>query len=57
VSTPAGKMVFTVRGAVAKLERAIIRERVIAGQRAAKRRGVPFGRRNVIVNVAQVEKL
>ena len=44
-STPAGKMVFTVLGAVAELERSIIRERVIAGQRAAKRRGVRFGGR------------
>jgi DNA invertase Pin-like site-specific DNA recombinase len=45
-STPAGKMVFTVLGAVAELERSIIRERVIAGQRAAKRRGIRFGRPN-----------
>jgi len=30
-STPAGKMVFTVLGAVAELERSITRERVIAG--------------------------
>jgi DNA invertase Pin-like site-specific DNA recombinase len=56
-STPAGKMVFTVLGAVAELERAIIRERVIAGQKAAKRRGVRFGRPNVAVPLAQIEKL
>ena len=31
-------MVFTVLGAVAELERSIIRERVVAGQRAAMRR-------------------
>jgi len=30
--------VFTVLGAVAELERSIIRERVIAGQRAARNR-------------------
>ena len=35
-STPTGKMVFTVLGAVAELERSIIRERVIAGQKAGK---------------------
>ena len=56
-STPAGKMVFTVLGAVAELERTIIRERVIAGQKAARRRGVRFGRPNVSVPVSQIEKL
>src|ERR1700722_14403728 len=56
-STPAGRMVFTVLGAVAELERSIIRERVVAGQRAAKRRGVKFGRPIVAVDVAQVRRL
>jgi DNA invertase Pin-like site-specific DNA recombinase len=56
-STPAGRMVFTVLGAVAELERSIIRERVIAGQRAAKRRGVKFGRPTVAVDVARVLRL
>ena len=56
-STPAGKMVFTVLGAVAELERSIIRERVIAGQRAAKMRGVKFGRPVVDVDAAQVSRL
>jgi DNA invertase Pin-like site-specific DNA recombinase len=53
-STPAGKMVFTVLGAVAELERSIIRERVIAGQRAARRRGVRFGRPSVVIDAAKV---
>jgi len=56
-STPAGRMVFTVLGAVAELERSIIRERVIAGQRAAKIRGVKFGRPVVAVDTAQVRRL
>jgi DNA invertase Pin-like site-specific DNA recombinase len=56
-STPAGRMVFTVLGAVAELERSIIRERVIAGQRAAKSRGVKFGRPVVAVDTAQVRRL
>ena len=43
-STPTGKMIFTILASVAELERCTIRERVIAGQRAAKRRGVRFGR-------------
>jgi DNA invertase Pin-like site-specific DNA recombinase len=56
-STPAGKMVFTVLGAVAELERTIIRERVIAGQKAAKRRGVRFGRPEVELDVDRARKL
>jgi DNA invertase Pin-like site-specific DNA recombinase len=56
-STPAGRMVFTVLGAVAELERSIIRERVVAGQRAAKRRGVKFGRPAVAVDAAKVCRL
>ena len=56
-STPAGKMVFTVLGAVAELERSIIRERVIAGQKAAKRRGVKFGRPVVAVDAGHVARL
>jgi len=55
-STPMGKMVFTVLGAVAELERSIIRERVIAGQNAARRRGVKFGRPVVSVDAAQVAR-
>ena len=56
-STPAGRMVFTVLGAVAELERSIIRERVVAGQRAAKKRGVKFGRPNVAVDAVRVRRL
>ena len=56
-STPTGKMIFTVLAAVGELERSTIRERVIAGQRAAKRRGVRFGRPTVEVDTALVCKL
>jgi DNA invertase Pin-like site-specific DNA recombinase len=38
-STPTGKMVFTVLGAVAELERSLIIERVRAGLRNAKAKG------------------
>ena len=41
-STSTGKAMFTILGAVAELERSTIRERVIAGQRAARRRGIRF---------------
>jgi hypothetical protein len=39
-----GKMVFTILGAVGELERSLICERVVAGQRAAKANGVRFRR-------------
>ena len=38
-STPMGKMVFTVLGAVAELERSLIVERVKAGLRNARAKG------------------
>jgi DNA invertase Pin-like site-specific DNA recombinase len=43
-STPAGKLVFTVLGAVAELERSLIIERVRAGMRIAKAKGKAIGR-------------
>jgi DNA invertase Pin-like site-specific DNA recombinase len=43
-STPAGKMTFTVLGAVAELERSLIGERVRAGLRNARANGVRLGR-------------
>lgn len=43
-STPAGKMVFTVLGAVAELERSLIVERVRAGMRNARVKGKCIGR-------------
>jgi DNA invertase Pin-like site-specific DNA recombinase len=56
-STPTGKMIFTVLAAVAELERSTIRERVVAGQKAAKRRGVRFGRPQVQVDIREIETL
>lgn len=43
-STPAGKLVFTVIGALAEFERTLIVERVHAGIAAARRRGKRVGR-------------
>ena len=43
-STPTGKILFTMISAFAEFERAIIRERVIAGMEKAKDRGVTIGR-------------
>jgi DNA invertase Pin-like site-specific DNA recombinase len=49
-STPAGKMVFTVLGAVAELERSLIVERVRAGLRNARAKGKRLGRPRVAVD-------
>jgi DNA invertase Pin-like site-specific DNA recombinase len=43
-STPTGKMVFTILGSVAELERSLIGERVKAGLRNAKAKGQRLGR-------------
>jgi DNA invertase Pin-like site-specific DNA recombinase len=56
-STPTGKMVFTVLGAVAELERSLIAERVRAGLRNAKAKGVRLGRPRVFVSESRVATL
>jgi DNA invertase Pin-like site-specific DNA recombinase len=57
-STPAGKMVFTVLGAVAELERSLIGERVRAGLRNAKSKGTRLGRPPLkSLTVAEVQHL
>lgn len=56
-STPAGKMVFTVLGAVAELERSLIGERVRAGLRNAKAKGVRLGRPRVAVDVTAIRRM
>jgi DNA invertase Pin-like site-specific DNA recombinase len=56
-STPAGKMVFTVLGAVAELERSLIVERVRAGLRNARAKGKTLGRPRVAVDVARISLL
>src|SRR4030095_3738026 len=43
-STPMGKMIFTVLGAVAELERNLIRERVAMGIARARKQGKQLGR-------------
>ena len=43
-STPSGRMIFSVFGAIGELERNLIRERVLAGQQRAKANGVKLGR-------------
>jgi len=56
-STPTGKMVFTVLGAVAELERSLIAERVRAGIRNARAKGKRLGRPRVAVDGARIAAL
>ena len=43
-STPSGRMIFSVFGAIGEFERNLIRERVLAGQQRAKANGIKLGR-------------
>jgi DNA invertase Pin-like site-specific DNA recombinase len=56
-TTPAGKMVFTVLGAVAELERSLIVERVKAGLRNARAKGKTLGRPRASVDAARIGRL
>jgi len=56
-STPTGKMVFTVLGAVAELERSLIAERVRAGLRNARAKGRKLGRPRKISSADAVVRL
>jgi len=56
-STPAGKLVFTVLGAVAELERSLIVERVKAGLRNARAKGKRLGRPKVVVSASRIAVL
>jgi DNA invertase Pin-like site-specific DNA recombinase len=56
-STPTGKMVFTVLGAVAELERSLIVERVKAGLRNARAKGKTLGRPRAVVDARKIATL
>lgn len=56
-ATPSGRMTFTVLGAVAELERSLIAERVRAGIRNARARGVRLGRPRVVADAAVIGRL
>jgi DNA invertase Pin-like site-specific DNA recombinase len=56
-STPTGKMIFTVLGAVAELERSLITERVRAGIRHARAKGKRLGRPRVFVDASRIDRL
>jgi DNA invertase Pin-like site-specific DNA recombinase len=56
-SSPMGRMVFTIIGAVAELERSLIRERVVMGLDRVRKQGRPLGRPRVDVDAVQVRAL
>jgi DNA invertase Pin-like site-specific DNA recombinase len=53
-TTPTGRMIFTVLGAVAELERSLIVERVNAGLRNARAKGKRLGRPRMTVDATKI---
>jgi DNA invertase Pin-like site-specific DNA recombinase len=56
-ATPIGQAMFTIIGAMAQLERDIIRERVKAGVERARARGIRLGRPIAPVDLARLQAL
>jgi len=56
-STPAGRLMFNVIGAMAQFERDLIRERTLSGMAAARRRGARIGRPRVEVDSVKIRGL
>jgi DNA invertase Pin-like site-specific DNA recombinase len=54
-TTPMGSFVLQILGAVAQLERSITRQRSIAGQVAAVKRGVQFGRPRALTDEQEAQ--
>jgi DNA invertase Pin-like site-specific DNA recombinase len=57
LSTPSGRLMFQIIGAMAEFERALIQERVRAGLRNAKAKGKRIGRPRQLVDSSKVLKL
>ncbi len=57
LSTPSGRLMFQIVGAMAEFERALTQERVRAGLRLAKSKGKRLGRPRTAVDAAQVASL
>src|ERR1017187_4916376 len=57
LSTPSGRLMFQIIGAMAEFERSLIQERVRAGLRNARAKGKKFGRPRAQVNAARVAEL
>lgn len=57
LSTPQGRLMFQVIGAMAEFERSLIRDRVKAGIAHRRSKGLRVGGRTVAVDMAQVTRL
>jgi DNA invertase Pin-like site-specific DNA recombinase len=57
LSTPAGRLMLHIIGAMAEFERSLIQERVVAGIAAARKRGVRMGRPKRWVSAEKVRTL
>jgi DNA invertase Pin-like site-specific DNA recombinase len=57
LSTPSGRLMFQVIGAMAEFERSLVQERVRAGLRNAVARGVRLGRPRISVDAAEIARL
>jgi DNA invertase Pin-like site-specific DNA recombinase len=57
LSVPAGRLMFQIIGAMAEFERGLISERVTAGMKHAKNRGIHVGRPSVQVDSAKIREL
>ena len=57
LSTPSGRLMFQIIGAMAEFERALIQERVRAGLRNARNKGRRLGRPRVIVDASRIALL
>lgn len=57
LSTPSGRLMFQIIGAMAEFERSLIQERVKAGLRNARAKGKKLGRPRLDIDRSQVEAL
>jgi DNA invertase Pin-like site-specific DNA recombinase len=57
LSTPSGRLMFQIIGAMAEFERSLIQERVKAGLRNARAKGVRLGRPRAIVDAQKIASL
>jgi len=57
LSTPSGRLMFQIIGAMAEFERALIQERVRAGLRNAQAKGRRLGRPRVVVDPSRIASL
>ena len=57
LSTPSGRLMFQIIGAMAEFERSLIQERVKAGLRNARAKGKRFGRPRVAIDAVRVAEL